>query len=278
MPKEHRIEITNCNLLIPGLKLFGYNIFNTAQPPMDYHMHENCIEIVVVSKGREYYSVESGIYSVSRGQAFISFANELHKSGMGLQNICEFYWFILDVSNPSLFLGFSNEYSEQIIKYLSDIDKHVIQISEDCIENVKKCFELFNQRANIYYRSAAFQHVLTQILFETAQEKLQSGIIDKITPYIHEHIFENINLNDIAVYAGLSLPALHRKFQKESGYTLRSYINLQKIEYAKHLLKSGKNVTETAMALGFNTSDYFSTVFKKFTSATPTEYIKKNGI
>lgn len=278
MSKEHRIELTDSEVLIPGLKLFGYNIFNDAQPPMGMHMHENCVEIVVVSKGREYYSVESETFCVSRGQAFISFANELHKSGMGLQNICEFYWFILDISSPLAFLGFSEDYANKIIEHISSLKNHIIPISESCIENLKECFELFKNKADICYRASMFQFVLSKILFESAKEKSSDNIIDTVSKYIDENIFENIDLNDIAAYTGISLPALHRKFQRESGYTLRNYINLQKTERAKLLLKSSKSVTETAMALGFNTSDYFSTVFKKFTSMTPTQYIKKKDI
>jgi len=45
-----------------------------------------------------------------------------------------------------------------------------------------------------------------------------------------------------------------------------------KIEMAKELLKKGKNVTETAMLLSFNSSDYFSFVFKKYTSFCPTVF------
>ena len=35
------------------------------------------------------------------------------------------------------------------------------------------------------------------------------------------------------------------------------------------------SVTDIAMLLGFTTSSYFSTVFKKYTLYTPTEYLEK---
>ncbi len=37
----------------------------------------------------------------------------------------------------------------------------------------------------------------------------------------------------------------------------------------------GMSVTDIAMLLNFNTSSYFSTVFKKFTALSPMDYLKK---
>ena len=58
------------------------------------------------------------------------------------------------------------------------------------------------------------------------------------------------------------------------GISPRYYINQQKIEYSKMLLQDGMSVTDIAMLLNFNTSSYFSTVFKKYTLFSPLEYLK----
>ena len=50
----------------------------------------------------------------------------------------------------------------------------------------------------------------------------------------------------------------------------------QKIEQAKILLLEKMSITDVAMYLGFTSSSYFSTVFKKFTLYTPSEYIKNS--
>ncbi|RGY01284.1 AraC family transcriptional regulator [Blautia sp. OF03-15BH] len=56
---------------------------------------------------------------------------------------------------------------------------------------------------------------------------------------------------------------------------IRYFINQQKIEFSKTLLMEGMSVTDIAMLLNFNTSSYFSTVFKKFTALSPMDYLKK---
>ena len=45
---------------------------------------------------------------------------------------------------------------------------------------------------------------------------------------------------------------------------------------AKALLDQGWNVTDTAMALGFSGSDYFSVVFRRYTLLSPTEYQRRS--
>ena len=49
-------------------------------------------------------------------------------------------------------------------------------------------------------------------------------------------------------------------------------MNHKKIQRAKELLVQGESVTGTAMQLGFNTSDYFSVVFKRYTSLSPSAF------
>ena len=51
-----------------------------------------------------------------------------------------------------------------------------------------------------------------------------------------------------------------------------------KIKKSKEYLIEGRSVTETAMILGFNTSDYFSTVFKKFNGVSPLKWVQKKRI
>jgi two-component system response regulator YesN len=51
------------------------------------------------------------------------------------------------------------------------------------------------------------------------------------------------------------------------------FINNERIEEAKKLLKNTNYPISTiAYDLGFNDSNYFSVVFKKFTGKTPKEY------
>ena len=82
----------------------------------------------------------------------------------------------------------------------------------------------------------------------------------------------------MAALANLSCSQYKQKFKKQLEISPRHFINQQKIEYSKLLLLEGMSVTDIAMLLGFTTSSYFSTVFKKYTLYTPTEYLEKESL
>lgn len=98
-------------------------------------------------------------------------------------------------------------------------------------------------------------------------------MINSILKFIVLNIYEEIQLEEICTVFNISLSGLKHKFKEYTGVTPRDYINSKKIQKAKELLKSGKSITDTAMALSFNSSGYFSIVFKKYTASCPSDFI-----
>ena len=57
---------------------------------------------------------------------------------------------------------------------------------------------------------------------------------------------------------------------------ITEFINQKRIEEAKLYLKRGNiSITDIAFMVGFNDLNYFSKVFKKLTSVTPSQYAKR---
>ena len=76
--------------------------------------------------------------------------------------------------------------------------------------------------------------------------------------------------------AGYSLSYYKQKFKQEVGITPSEYMMLQKIERAKKILtESDQSITNIAFSMGFSSSNYFCSVFKKFMDCTPKDYRKK---
>ncbi|MCD8166087.1 MAG: AraC family transcriptional regulator, partial [Bacteroides sp.] len=80
-------------------------------------------------------------------------------------------------------------------------------------------------------------------------------------------------------YAGklrLSVEELNVLCKAYSGVTAKQYLLDMIVTEARRLLiYSDRNVNEIAFGLGFEDSSYFSRIFKKKTSLTPSAFLKK---
>lgn len=100
--------------------------------------------------------------------------------------------------------------------------------------------------------------------------------IQEVILYIDSHLSQSLSVQQVAEALHFHPSYLSRKFKQETGRNLTDYVNYQRIEYAKLLFQTGKtNVTNVALSCGYSSSSYFSKVFKKYTDAFPSEYIKQ---
>ena len=111
--------------------------------------------------------------------------------------------------------------------------------------------------------------------FYSRQKRAGSDILRKTLDYVEEHLTEAIQLQDIAHYAGVSVPYLSSFFKKEMQENLVPYISRMKVERAKELFREGYMIYQVSEMLGYEDSTYFSKVFKRVTGSTPEQYRKK---
>ena len=96
----------------------------------------------------------------------------------------------------------------------------------------------------------------------------------KLNEIIKKH-YSNIDLDVtmISEAMAMSRASVYNKMKQITGIGISEYINKYRIEVACQLLKqTEKSVTDIAFEVGFNSSKYFSTVFKQATKITPRDY------
>jgi AraC-type DNA-binding domain-containing proteins len=92
----------------------------------------------------------------------------------------------------------------------------------------------------------------------------------EILEYIDYHYCEKITLSELATMSNLSKHHFCRLFKRFTGKTFTDYINLLRINKAVSLLKDKSlNINEVALSVGFNDSNYFSRIFKRYKSISP---------
>jgi AraC-like DNA-binding protein len=93
-----------------------------------------------------------------------------------------------------------------------------------------------------------------------------------IARYLEDNLGQKILLPDISRHVSYSPTSIKRIFREEMGCSIMQYVTDLRVARAKALLLHSMPVTEVAALVGFDTVNYFSTVFKKQTGMTPTEW------
>ena len=104
----------------------------------------------------------------------------------------------------------------------------------------------------------------------------QKRIVREAKKYILEHVYDNINLEELAHALFISPGYLSSVFSKYEPMGVANYINKVKITEAQQLLRKQRlKVYEVAFRLGYENAGYFAKVFKKYTGYTPKEYMER---
>ena len=91
--------------------------------------------------------------------------------------------------------------------------------------------------------------------------------------HMNANFAERLSMVDLARTAEVSRARLFPLFKRATGMTPNDYLQRLRVAKASDMLRGGtRSVTEVALACGFNTSQYFSCVFAKYTGVTPTEF------
>ena len=84
-------------------------------------------------------------------------------------------------------------------------------------------------------------------------------------------------MEHLAQIANMSVSHFKQKFKSQMGLPPREFINAERIRAAESMLLEGFSVVDTAMELGFSSSNYFAVVFRRHLGRSPREFIKEKS-
>ena len=99
--------------------------------------------------------------------------------------------------------------------------------------------------------------------------------LNHVIDYIEEHLTDDLSLEIISEYAGVSDYHFRQIFFYLSGLTLSEYIKNRKLSEASMDLLHGEKVTDVALKYGYQSMDGFTRAFKKWSGFLPSDVIKK---
>lgn len=107
----------------------------------------------------------------------------------------------------------------------------------------------------------------------SATQNLREILADKAKAHVASNLAETLTIDSIAKALHVSNSHLAHTFNAVEGMSLKQYIQAERINLAKEMLRDTTlSVTEIADRLGFSSIHHLSRTFKSKTGFTPTEY------
>lgn len=109
--------------------------------------------------------------------------------------------------------------------------------------------------------------------FCVRQKHVAAGRVERVKTLLMERLDNPPGLAELGRQVGCSPHYLSRTFSRATGMTIQRYLRRLRVEEAARLLRNGRhNVTEAAMAVGYNSPSHFSKVFCDVMGCCPCLY------
>ena len=119
-------------------------------------------------------------------------------------------------------------------------------------------------------------------LYEESRKQVQEigehDVYRKALQYIKERYTEGITVADVSGHIGYSESYFGYAFKKKYKMSINQYVRELQLAKSKDLLENTSfSVSSVASYVGFDDSNYFSALFKKYFGLSPKEYRKKHS-
>lgn len=247
-----------------------------ARPALPDHLHRGAVEICFLVRGRQTYRVGGRNYRLNGGDVFLTFPDEHHSTGGSPEEKGILYWLVLLVpGKKGSFLGLPGAQGRALSKSLLQLKSRHFRGSWHMKDHLDAITRLCHE-PGFPLRGVTLTHHVIAFLLEvvaSARRESERGPANSLTPvidYIRDHLGEPLSVPQLAALAGLSVARFKARFKQETGIPPGEYVLRARVEEAARRLSGRKGtVTEIAYDLGFSTSQYFATVFKRFTGKSP---------
>ena len=286
---RHHETFEGPNQILPELSIVGWlRFFKAFNHALEPDMHKGEYEIHYIVNGELHWIVEDDTYDMHSGMILVVKPNEIHGSNSGALEPCEQYWLRITFPEDDALPGLTLEQTQSIIKTFAAIENRAFPATLDMRRAFVKLTEEHRSPGN-YSRliSRSALHVLLASIarhFENRTNQSAEVQVPRISPYIqrcihqiHQDLSEPHSISKMAKRANMSETAFRNRFKKEVGCSPLDYITRRRIEEAKKFLTKGEtSITDIAYSLGFSSSQYFATVFKRITGQSPKQFMENS--
>jgi len=225
-------------------------------------------------KGETKYLIADEIFTVKEGTFVFIPQTILHKTD---SESCMYNERFLISFPDKIFRDDTRFIFEELCKHpLIYIPEHKLPFLEEMMQDMETEYSEKDSYTDALFHSRVLSFLaLLCRLKRDIQPKLSETdqIIHNISEYISTHYAQDLSLHILSKIFAMSESHLSRKFKYITGIGINEFITHVRMTNAEKLLRDKTlSITEVAQQCGYNDSNYFSTVFKKFKGISPLKF------
>jgi len=289
------------------VQVLGRYVYTNAMEPLSIHDHGELMEICHLANGRQFYRIEEDEFLLNGGDVLVNYPHERHGTGHQREGRGTLYWMIVKPpGRRGSFLGLSPDESHPLWTLLNPLPKRHFRVRPETRKILDKVFMILEDKihcnmvhgeSDAKYRTKVPSKGLTCVtetedillvmnvrnyllryildLIEAAKTEAISAVSREIRLAVelikqNETVFHSMSV--LAREVGLSESRFKHRFQEEIGISPADFQLRHKIDLACQFLLQSETIIDISYRLGFSSSQYFATVFRRYMGITPAEY------
>ena len=240
-------------------------------------------ELVYVDLGEVVVTAEDKDHIVSAQQFFLHKPDGFHKIRANHQNssvlVCAFKPSVGQKALLTLCSKVNCTTDSQRL-WLAEILKEVHSTPAFTNFRIEEILKLNQFGSSLQFIENCLENFFFSSLFSSGHYNSHNmegsnAITCNVVQYLDQHLSEHITVDDIAKALGYSASYLSKVFVRLTKKSIITVLSEMRIQRAKEMIATGtQTLSEISESLGFSSLQYFSTMFKKVTGFSPTEYKK----
>lgn len=261
----------------------NYKTLDSSTKGLKEHFH-NGYEMIFITQGSSSFTIDNKKHTYDKGD--LLFLNNLQRHTMDIvDNPYSRYMLIIDdnyldsvIQEHEILSIFKNKTDD--IRNRFSIKSDHLKFVTDTLNEMNDIFTFKNDFWEIEFISS-FSKLLVFLYreykdhFPTVNKDKNFRLILEVQQFIDKNFKKEISLDLLSNDFFISKYYLSNKYKEITGFTIKQYIILKRIAFAKNrLFYTEESITDIAMRSGFNSQSNFIRTFSKKENMTPLQFRK----
>lgn len=270
-------EIVDLRGLGPFVSLGRYH-YLVAHEPVPEQRHDTLLVLALPLRNGIDFVVDGSIVSAGPGQVLRIRPGAGYRTGTGTQPRGDLLWLILRSR------GEAGQPLSRMIDELCRADRDVwpaSALSIDLLSRVLSSSSAEDWLTGVWRESLCTTAVIELVrgLSEGDGDTAEHPGLQRALRWFEDHFEEPVTAAQLVEVSGMSGTRFNELFTESFGTSPKDYVLRTKVARSERLLAgTSDSITEIAHRLGFSSSQYFASVFRRYLGVSPSQYRRREEL